>query len=162
MSGVFQNIDTLAWLGGGGGSIFWKTPDTALYSTYVSTLWPTPSNGPSNVFACIKIVKSKRHKKTGTLVILSTRVSGPTTYAPMIYTSLCIIFCMRAYPLLGEVGGGWALEFPSFLGPKWKSPIGSFPFHRDQNSGIPGHNPLPLSPRNGYARTQNIMHGPNL
>ncbi len=26
-----------------GGSIFWKTPDTALYSTYVSTLWPEPS-----------------------------------------------------------------------------------------------------------------------
>ncbi len=24
---------------GGGGSIFWKTPDTALYSTYISTLW---------------------------------------------------------------------------------------------------------------------------
>jgi hypothetical protein len=24
---------------GGGGSIFWKTPDTALYSTYVRTLW---------------------------------------------------------------------------------------------------------------------------
>jgi hypothetical protein len=59
MAGVFQNIDpqpshrtasvyplplvrgedTLA-LGGerGGESIFWKTPDTALYSTYVSTL----------------------------------------------------------------------------------------------------------------------------
>jgi hypothetical protein len=52
MSGVFQNIDppppsppgrggeTLAGWRGGGGSIFWKTPDTALYSTYVSTLWP--------------------------------------------------------------------------------------------------------------------------
>jgi hypothetical protein len=26
-------------LEGGGRSIFWKTPDTALYSTYVSTLW---------------------------------------------------------------------------------------------------------------------------
>jgi hypothetical protein len=27
---------------------------------------------------------------------------------------------MRAYPLLGQVGGGWALEFESFLGPvKW-------------------------------------------
>jgi hypothetical protein len=27
--------------GGGGWSIFWKTPDTALYSTYVITLcWP--------------------------------------------------------------------------------------------------------------------------
>ncbi len=56
MSGVFQNIDppppsppgecvctpplvrgedTLAGWRGGGGSIFWKTPDTALYSTYV-------------------------------------------------------------------------------------------------------------------------------
>jgi hypothetical protein len=51
MSGVFQNIypppppplvrgeDTHAGWRGGGGSIFWKTPDTALYSTYVSTLW---------------------------------------------------------------------------------------------------------------------------
>jgi hypothetical protein len=45
MSGVFQNIDphpplrgedTLAgWRGGVGRSIFWKTPDTALYSTYL-------------------------------------------------------------------------------------------------------------------------------
>ncbi len=61
MSGVFQNIDpppphrpasvyspppsafdagenTLAGWRGGGGSIFWKTPDIALYSTYESTL----------------------------------------------------------------------------------------------------------------------------
>jgi hypothetical protein len=59
MSGVFQNIDpppphrpasvyppprmvrgedTLAGWRGGGGSIIWKTPDTALSSTYVSTL----------------------------------------------------------------------------------------------------------------------------
>jgi hypothetical protein len=29
---------TLAGRRGGGGSIFWKTPDTALYSTCVSTL----------------------------------------------------------------------------------------------------------------------------
>jgi hypothetical protein len=42
-----------------------------------------------------------------------------TTNAPMIYTALCM-FWMRAYPLLGQVGGGWALEFESFLGPvKW-------------------------------------------
>jgi hypothetical protein len=44
MSGVFQNIDPpppsppgrthlLGGEGVGGGSIFWKTPDTALYST---------------------------------------------------------------------------------------------------------------------------------
>jgi hypothetical protein len=59
MSGVFKNIDhtpphrpasvcppplvrgegdTLAGRRGGGGSIFWKTTDTALYYTYVSTL----------------------------------------------------------------------------------------------------------------------------
>jgi hypothetical protein len=62
MSGVFQNIDPphrpasvyppplvrgedkLAGLKGGGrGSIFWKKPDTALYSTYVSTLCLVPS-----------------------------------------------------------------------------------------------------------------------
>jgi hypothetical protein len=30
--------DILAGWRGDGGSIFWKTPDTALYSTYVSTL----------------------------------------------------------------------------------------------------------------------------
>ncbi len=29
-----------------------------------------------------------------------------TIYAPMIYTAPCIMFWMRAYPLLGEVGGG--------------------------------------------------------
>ncbi len=31
-------------------------------------------------------------------------------YAPMIYTAPCIMFWMRAYPLWGQVGGGWALE----------------------------------------------------
>jgi hypothetical protein len=56
MAGVFQNIEPphrpasvypRLWCGGrthslvgegGGGSIFWKTPDKDLYSTYVSTL----------------------------------------------------------------------------------------------------------------------------
>jgi hypothetical protein len=41
-------------------------------------------------------------------------------YVPMIYTAPCIMFWMCAYPSLREVGGGWALEFSSFLGPvKW-------------------------------------------
>ncbi len=40
-----------------------------------------------------------------------------TIYAPMIYTAPCIMLWMRAYPLRGEVGGGWALEFSSFFGP---------------------------------------------
>jgi hypothetical protein len=38
-------------------------------------------------------------------------------YAPMIYTALCVMFLMRADPLRGQVGGGWALEIESFLGP---------------------------------------------
>jgi hypothetical protein len=43
-----------------------------------------------------------------------------TIYAPVIYTRPCIMFWRRGYTLRGEVGGGWALEFPSFLGPvKW-------------------------------------------
>jgi hypothetical protein len=33
-----------------------------------------------------------------------------TTYAPRIYTALCIMFWMRAYPLLGKWEGGWVLE----------------------------------------------------
>ncbi len=38
----------------------------------------------------------------------------------MIYTAPCVMFWMRVYPLRGEVGEGWALEFSSFLGPvKW-------------------------------------------
>ncbi len=57
-----------------------------------------------------------------------------TTYAPMIYTALCIMFWMRAYPLRGQVGGGWALEFSNFFGPKWHSPIVSMPFHRAQKT----------------------------
>ncbi len=53
-----------------------------------------------------------------------------TTYALMIYTSLCIMFVMCAYPLLRQVGGSWAEEISSFLGPKWHSPIsGPTPSH---------------------------------
>jgi hypothetical protein len=57
-----------------------------------------------------------------------------TTFAPMIYTALCIMFWMYAYPLLGQVGGGRALEISSFLGHKWHSPIGWMPFHRTEKT----------------------------
>ncbi len=36
----------------------------------------------------------------------------------LIYTALRIMFWKCAYPLLGQVGGGWALEISSFLGRK--------------------------------------------
>jgi hypothetical protein len=38
-------------------------------------------------------------------------------YAPMIYTAPCVMFLKRADPFRDQVGGGWALEIESFLGP---------------------------------------------
>jgi hypothetical protein len=52
-----------------------------------------------------------------------------TIYAPVIYTAPSIMFWMGAYTLRGEVGGGWALEFPRFLGPvKWERADRRVPF----------------------------------
>jgi hypothetical protein len=49
----------------------------------------------------------------------------------MIHTAPSIMFWMRTYPLLGEVGGGWALEFLSFLGlVKWHRTDRRVPFQR--------------------------------
>jgi hypothetical protein len=48
---------------------------------------------------------------------MRTVVNRITIYAPMSYTAPCIMFWMRGYPLLGQVGGGWALGFDSFLRP---------------------------------------------
>ncbi len=48
------------------------------------------------------------------------------------------MFWMRAYPLLGQVGGGWVLEFKSFLGPA-----------KLENSKA---QPPPTCPSNAYAR----------
>ncbi len=46
------------------------------------------------------------------------------------------MFWMHAYPLLGQVRGGWALELSSFLGPKWHTPFGSMPFDRAQKTQL--------------------------
>jgi hypothetical protein len=44
------------------------------------------------------------------------------------------MFWMCAYPLQGEVGGGWALEFSSFLGPvKWHLADRRVPFEASLN-----------------------------
>ncbi len=64
-----------------------------------------------------------------TLWHTETVVSVVTIYAPVIYTRPCIMFWRRGYTLRGEVGGGWALEFPSFLGPvKWHRADRRVPF----------------------------------
>jgi hypothetical protein len=46
----------------------------------------------------------------------------------MIYTATCIMFWMRAYPIRGEVGGGWALEFESLGYVEWHRADRRVPF----------------------------------
>jgi hypothetical protein len=47
----------------------------------------------------------------------------------MIYTAPYVMFLMRADPLRGQVGGGWALEIETFLGPvKWHGAVRRVPF----------------------------------
>ncbi len=60
-----------------------------------------------------------------------------TTYGPLIDTALYVMHLMQANPLLGQVGGGWALEILPFFGSKWHSPNSSLPFHRAEK--IIGH-----------------------
>ncbi len=48
-----------------------------------------------------------------------------TSYRPLIDTALYVMLLMRANPLLGKVGGCWALE----ISPFW-APNGTMPFHR--------------------------------
>ena len=65
-----------------------------------------------------------------------------TIYAHVIYTALCIMFWMGAYTLRGEVGGGWALEFPSFLGPvKWERADRRVPFGAQKTRELQGPTP---------------------
>jgi hypothetical protein len=56
------------------------------------------------------------------------------------------MFWMRAYPLQGQVGGGWALEIESFLGAvKWNRADRRVPFGdqktQDFQSPTPSHLP---------------------
>ncbi len=59
--------------------LYWLPVLAYLLFMWGGTLWiwcgPIHSNGPSNGFVHIKIIKPRRHKKTGTLVILCTWVS---------------------------------------------------------------------------------------
>jgi len=81
-----------------------------------------------------------------------------TIYAPMIYTAPCLMFWLLAYPSRRQVGGSWALEFESFLGPvKWHRADRRAPFGAQKTREFQGPTP-PTCPSNGYARIQNIMH----
>ena len=69
-----------------------------------------------------------------------------TTYAPMIYTALYIMFWMRAYPLLGQVGGGLGPGNLKFFGLKMAltyrlHAISQGPKTRDFQGPTPSHLP---------------------
>jgi hypothetical protein len=55
---LVRGEDTLAAWRGGAGSIVWKTPDTALYSIYVSTLW---LNASTTQTVCLRWVRKGLH-----------------------------------------------------------------------------------------------------
>jgi hypothetical protein len=55
------------------------------------------------------------------------------------------MFWMRAFPLRRQVGGGWALEFESFLGPvKWHRADRGVPFGAQKTRGFQGQT-LPIA-----------------
>jgi hypothetical protein len=89
--------------------------------------FPEGQARPSGDFyvAALKVISSHQ-----ALFFITVRPSCRITiYAPMIYTAPCIMFWMHAYPLREEVGGGWALEFSSFLGlVKWERANRQVPF----------------------------------
>jgi hypothetical protein len=77
---------------------------------------------------------------------LSWTLVHKTTYALKIYTALFIMFWMHAYPLLGEEGGGWTMEFSSFFGPQmalayWFDAISQGPKTFEFQGPTPSHFP---------------------
>ncbi len=121
----------------------WHIPGRT-FKNYANN-WPTGLPKIDNF--CINVGFSNIPHPTGTEVLmrfgsgsstlLTRKRSGKhiksrttiTIYAPMIYTAPCIMLWMRAYPLRGEVGGGRALEFESFLDPvKWHRADRRLPF----------------------------------
>ncbi len=55
------------------------------------------------------------------------------------------MFWMRAYPLQGQVGGGWALELESLLGPvKWDRADRRVPFGAQKTQKLQGPTPSHL------------------
>ncbi len=99
----------------------------------VSISGPTPSNGPRNGYCPHQNPNVPRHINNRYII---------TIYAPVIYTRPCIMFWRRGYTLRGEVGGGWALEFPSFLGPvTWHRADMRVPFRAQKTRELQGPTP---------------------
>ncbi len=121
---------------------------TGLASWLGSSLPPSPPptcfthSRSSKVGPAMQLVHSRVHK---------------TTYAPMIYTALCVMFLMRADIRWGS-GGGVGAGNLEFCWPQMALAYRLVPFHRAQNSRFPAPTPPPL-PHLISARIKNITHG---
>jgi hypothetical protein len=81
----------------------------------------------------------------------------------MIYTAPCVMFWMRAYPLLGQVGGGWTLDpgIREFLGPVKNGiePVGECHLGpKEVKISRALYHPLPLAQIMDAARIKSITH----
>jgi hypothetical protein len=142
--------------GCGGNRVGAKSHDGQSLVVYKSfnTLWYACSLGEEGE-GCLDpaggIVMADKALKT-------VQVVNITIYAPVIYTAPCIMFWMGANTLRGEVGGGWALEFPRFWA-LWNGNKTIGEFHLGPKKlGNSRAQPPPTSPSNVYAPIQNIMH----
>ena len=85
-----------------------------------------------------KFLKFQKFSTKSTSFLKNSSVSGPGDHKDWMYSKtysyLCTydlygMFLMRSDPLRGQVGGGWALEIESFLGPlKWHRADRRVPF----------------------------------
>jgi hypothetical protein len=67
-----------------------------------------------------------------------------------------VMLLMGANSLPGQVGGGWALEIETFLGPvKWHCPLGECHLG-PKKVEISRAQPPPTSASNGFARIKSI------
>ncbi len=80
-------------------------------------------------------------------------------HAPMIYTALCIMFWMCAYPLLGQVEGFGPWKSRVFLGPNGTCLSAHCHFTGPKKLSNSSAQPPPTCPRNGYARIKTFCTG---
>ncbi len=63
-------------------------------------------------------------------------------YGPMVYTALYVMLLIRANPLQGQVGVGWALEIDTFLDSlKWHRAVMRVPFGAQKSRDFQGPTP---------------------
>ncbi len=72
-----------------------------------------------------------------------------TTYGPLIDMGMYVMLFMQANPLIGQVGGSWAMAILT-----WRDAIS-----QGQKSLISGAQHPPTCPRNASARIKSITHG---